>query len=175
MSAFFVSNNNNNMIHIKTGNVLDIPTGVIVHGCNSRGVMASGIAKEVKERFPRAFDVYHCAYSTAIAGGAPGLPMGSFTVAEVAKDKFIVNLITQENYGRDQNVQYVDYDAVYAGFGEILKCKALCLSADFGNDLNFPRIGCGLGNGDWDVISVIIDEVIPDQWVTKNLWLFGDK
>ena len=37
--------------HIKFGNILDAK-GIIMHGCNAQGVMGSGLAKDIRERWP---------------------------------------------------------------------------------------------------------------------------
>jgi O-acetyl-ADP-ribose deacetylase (regulator of RNase III) len=35
----------------------------------------------------------------------------------------------------------------------------------------FPKIGAGLGGGDWEIISTIIDVTIPDEF-QKTLYLY---
>lgn len=35
-------------ILFKTGNILDVREGIIVHGCNLKGVMGSGLALQIK-------------------------------------------------------------------------------------------------------------------------------
>lgn len=40
------------MIEYRKGNLLDITSGVIVHGCNMRGVMGSGVALAIRNKYP---------------------------------------------------------------------------------------------------------------------------
>ncbi|PYH87727.1 phosphatase [Aspergillus ellipticus CBS 707.79] len=49
------------------GSLLDAPDGAaLIHACNSRGVWGKGVAKELKARYPTAFEVYrsHCHWFT---------------------------------------------------------------------------------------------------------------
>jgi len=36
------------MIKVNKGNLLDVTSGIIVHGCNAKSVMGSGVALAVK-------------------------------------------------------------------------------------------------------------------------------
>lgn len=116
---------------------------VIVHGCNIGHRFGAGIAKQIAIQFPGAYKV-DCAtpkndvsklgdFSLYYHSDAPGV---------------IVNLYTQADVGG--GVQ-VDYDAVVVGFSRIRQM--------FNNlRIGIPRIGAGLGGGDWGVIENIIDQ-----------------
>ena len=41
------------------GNIFDCTENIIVHQTNCQGVMGSGIAKQVKERYPEVFNAYY--------------------------------------------------------------------------------------------------------------------
>lgn len=131
----------------------------IVHGCNAQGRMGSGIALEVKERFPEAYDAYMKHYSST------GLVTGEIIPFPVREDIILVNGITQEFYGYDGK-RYVSYDAIQNVFS-----KTYELMDAFGSrsTLHFPLIGAGLAGGDWDIISTIIDKTVPD---THNKYLY---
>jgi O-acetyl-ADP-ribose deacetylase (regulator of RNase III) len=161
------------MIQTKQGNVLDIEHGVIVHGCNSHGVMRSGIAKEVRERWPGAFEIYVKEYIESVNQGLTGLPLGGFTIYEVSPTKYIINAITQKNYGRDPNIVYLDYVALGEAFQDIANGPITNLIGDIllNHGLHFPLIGCGLANGKWDIVGPIIDRLVSDA-VPKTLWMF---
>lgn len=70
----------------------------------------------------------------------------------------VVNLMTQEDYGRDPYRVYVDYDAISRGFEAVLAPLAL----DTGLPVYFPKIGCGLANGDWQEVSRRIEAAMPE-------------
>jgi O-acetyl-ADP-ribose deacetylase (regulator of RNase III) len=146
------------MINIIEGNLLDVDKGIIVHGCNARGVMGSGIALQIKQRYPLAYKEYLNAHT--ISGSVLG------TVSYVFLGKLVVvNAVTQESYGRE-NYRYVSYDAVAKCF-EMINNLALKLYTPV---VNFPLIGAGLGGGDWNIIESIIDSTLDDR-IEKNLWI----
>ena len=41
---------------IKHGDILSVANGIIVHQVNAQGVMGSGLAKQIREKYPMAFD-----------------------------------------------------------------------------------------------------------------------
>jgi O-acetyl-ADP-ribose deacetylase (regulator of RNase III) len=135
------------MIKTVKGNIFDFvkPNDAIVHGCNAQGVMGSGIALEVKQRYPGAFNAYvnhHLVH---------GLTLGDAIPYFDPKDKFwIINAVTQEFFGRDGK-RYVSYDAVADAFKRIRDAN------QHFDRLLFPLIGAGLGGGDWTVIQSIIE------------------
>ena len=146
------------------GNVLNISSGIVVHGCNAQCQMNSGIAGEIHQRFPSVFNEYAKVYKEE------GLNLGSVIFCSpFAKEKrgfWVANGITQEFYGRDPHTVYVDYTAVRQVFRTVYEhAKKLNL------DVHFPKIGAGLANGSWDVISIIIEEELKD--VPHSLWLLS--
>lgn len=145
------------MIETRYGNALDVEAGIIVHGCNCQGVMGGGIAREVRERFPSAYDVYYQKYKES------GLKLGEITFAEVAPNKFIVNANTQDNFG--YGVRQVSYDAVVVCFEEVMKLARLIeTDRKIRLDVIFPMIGAGLGGGKWPIIEASIDVTVSDDF-----------
>jgi O-acetyl-ADP-ribose deacetylase (regulator of RNase III) len=118
---------------------------VIVHGANCQCTMGAGIAKAIKSEFPEAFQ----ADLRTTKGDSSKL--GTISTAEVVRSGralTIVNAYTQLNY-RGPKVR-VDYDAIRDAMREVRR--------RFGEKrIGYPRIGAGLGGGDWDRISSIID------------------
>ena len=151
------------MIQTKFGDVLGVPSGIIVHGCNSVGVMGAGIALQIKNRFPDAFEEYKKEFIRH------GLALGTATVATVDTNKYIVNAITQTLSG-DRRRQ-VNYEAIAECFERVgLFHEKIEKQTGTNLDIVFPKIGAGLGGGNWDIISTIIDKTISDR-VNKILYL----
>ena len=122
----------------------------ILHGCNAQGVMGSGVAKVIKEQYFDAFAFYAKQYDDH------GLKLGDVQFVP-ANGKVIVNAITQENFGRDGK-RYVSYDAVAAA----MKTVNRVLKLSGYSELAMPKIGAGLGGGDWDTIARIIEQEMVD-------------
>jgi len=143
------------MITYKQGNILDVEEGVIIHGCNAQGVMGSGVALALRNAYPSVYDGY------IRTKNYMGLRLGSVSIVNVTPKLKVVNLISQEFYGRDSLVQYVDYDAIKEGFR-----KAYNHLLPHNPKIHIPKIGSGLGGGDWDIISKIIEEQMPTFDIT---------
>ena len=148
------------MLIERTGNVLDIDEGIIIHGCNSLGVMGSGIASQIKTRFPQAYEIYKQAHLDG------KLFMGSFTLVAVNDDplKIIVNAVTQKNVGHGKQVSYDAIESCFLGVNKLMKDLGLKIP------LCFPMIGAGLGGGNWRIIAEIIDSSVSNDF-EKILYL----
>lgn len=140
------------MIHYKKGNLLDVTSGVIIHGCNAQGVMGSGVALAVKEKYPKAYQVYKDFEARHT------LRLGSISQVRISNTQlYIANIITQEFYGRDPNTRYVSYGAVHLGFENLNNFHVEDIP------FHFPKIGAGLGNGDWNIIADLIELACPSR------------
>lgn len=131
----------------KRGDLLQCEEKCILHGCNSQGKMASGVAKAIRAKYPSAYTAYIASKSLG------GMNLGVLTFAPQEDGKLIINGITQEFYGRDGR-QYVDYEAVR----EVIKGVNWMAEQYNIPAVAMPKIGAGLGGGDWDIISRIIEE-----------------
>lgn len=142
-------------VTIMNGNLLDITEGVIAHGCNCQGVMGSGIAASIRDKYPKAYSDYRDAYLATHRryGKTNYLPLGDIIPSQVTNKLTVVNLLTQEYYGRT-GMRYVSYDAIDRAFVSLAK---YCVET--GHDtVNVPLIGAGLGGGNWRVIYTIMEE-----------------
>lgn len=147
------------MLTLTKGNLFEratLETDVIIHGCNCQGVMASGFAKTVRQLYPNAYDAYMAPTST-------GRQLGTFSYSVKAGCPTVVNLLTQQTYGRDPAVRYVSYDAVDVGLRSVVEY--------FGTDVKYhiPFIGAKLGNGDKRILLAIFD--VAFAVVDATLWL----
>lgn len=50
------------MIRYIKGDLLETDAPVIVHGCNCQGVMGSGVAKQIKEKYFTVYEIYRKIY-----------------------------------------------------------------------------------------------------------------
>lgn len=131
----------------RKGDALKGPEEFLAHGCNAKGVMGSGIALAIKTKYPKAYDYYKCVYD------AEGLTLGvvyEYTYPE----KMILNCITQPTYGKTG--VHVSYDAIRTCMTRI---NYIVQDEDQIPHVAMPLIGAGLGGGDWQIISKIIEEV----------------
>ncbi len=124
---------------------------LIIHGCNCFCTMGAGIARQIKETCPKAFE--------ADAATRPGdeSKLGNYTCARIQTGEHrltVVNGYTQFNYAGPGVL--ADYDAIEALFTKI--------RTDFeGQRIGYPKIGAGLAGGNWDRISRIIDRALDGE------------
>ena len=155
------------MLIIKEGNLFEHvkAPGVVAHGCNAKGKMQSGFAKEIRLRFPGNYVTY------AEAHAQEGLRLNDVILhAEETPDGtiHIANLITQEDYGRDPGVVYIDYDAIE---------HTLRIVKDFATKSNlpihFPFIGGGLGGGGHhrllSIFNTVFDDYDATLWINEHI------
>lgn len=148
------------------GDLLESPESCIIHGCNAQGVMGRGIALAIKQRLPFAYDAYRETYERR------GLTLGEVVWAfntgnqRGLRSRIVGNAITQPHYdvAHQVNGMNVDYDAIRSCIQKIDRfVTATWTNEDldeFGKltRVGFPKIGAGLGGGDWEVIAQIIED-----------------
>jgi O-acetyl-ADP-ribose deacetylase (regulator of RNase III) len=157
---------------IKFGDILTAD-GIVIQGCNAQGAMNSGLAKNIRDKWPEIF----VPYSNFINKNKGKNIMGEIIPFASSSPPFaiIMNCITQEFYGRDHNTKYVSYEAIDKAFRNVYAWikESRHLQEDL--CINYPLIGAGLANGDWAIISAIIDKVAeeedPTGTVRRILWI----
>jgi len=143
----------------KTGDLLECSETVIAHSCNAQGVMGSGIAAQIRATYPSVYDAYRKIYDER------GLTLGETIWVKIDDNRYVVNLIGQDKYGRNPDIVYANYDAIRHAIREI---NAVCFETQnvgYSKSIEsvaFPLIGAGLANGSWKVISKIIEEESHD-------------
>lgn len=134
------------------GDLLDAKANYIAHGVNCQGVMGSGVAKVIKEKFPEVYREY-----SAILNAFPkSILLGYCQIVPIENYNYkgVLNLFTQFNYGYDKK-RYVNYKAIVDSF-------TLLNNRCNGKLIAIPKIGAGLGGGDWNIIKELIDDSTPN-------------
>lgn len=123
---------------------------VIIHGCNCLNVMGSGIAAEIKSKYPLAFEAD---IKASTIWKEPVAKLGNFSTATVVSPNntpfIIVNAYTQVNFS-PRGIDHFEYES----FHVIL--KKLLVLAKSGVRFGFPYIGMGLAGGDSNRIIPMI-------------------
>lgn len=89
--------------------------------------------------------------------------LGSAVITEIQPGKlYVAGIYGQDDYGCTG--QYTQYPAVEQGLKRV---------SEFAKQHNLPvylpyGIGCGLAGGDWNIVSTIIHDVIPDAIIIRR-------
>lgn len=148
--------------------LLDAEETIIAHGVNTKGTFASGVAKQIAEEWPRAKIAYDYAYASS------GMYLGSvhWVAIDGTEKQWLAHVSTQTSYGREPHIRYVSYDAVDKGLRRVVEdAKERGLMRKSWSAIAIPMIGAGLGNGDWGVITHIIQKIELDLSVQFNVYV----
>lgn len=164
------------MIYWKKGNLLESDCDYICQQVNCMGKMNSGIAKQIREKWPIVYQNYmaKCNFSHPSGYIRPELLLGDIQIVGLWDDynetKFhqsVINMYSQLNYGYDGR-RYTSYDAFWNCVNLIKQ------SVPTDKKIGFPyNIGCGLGGANWNVILTMIDTVLTDY--TVEIYVLEDK
>ena len=138
----------------KNGNILYCQEKALIQQVNCMNKMGSGLAKAIYTKWSVVKREYHNVFIHI----PNTILLGEVLVVDVG-NKFVFNAFSQYKCGKDGK-QYTDYDAVQTCFERTLM-HMTDLNID---DLAVPyQYGCGLGGGNWDIVSEIIDGVLKDR------------
>jgi len=134
---------------------------VIVHGCNCLCNFGAGIALQVFKIYPEA---YYVDKKTKYKDASK---LGTFTswtghnIYDYSRDITIVNAYTQFY----PNIASKPFD--YNAFETVLpKIK----DSFHNKTIAFPKIGCGLAGGDWNIVSKMIEDCFKEKEIKVYLW-----
>ena len=164
-------------IYYKTGNLLEAPVDYICHQVNCQGRMASGIAKQIRDRWPIVYEQYMAGInerrkkveelcgqwesqidvSETLLGHGQNIP--------VSDNLTVINMFAQEYYGYDGK-RYTSYDAFWSCLGHIKEFVPK------GSKIAFPyKIGCDRGGATWEVIYMMIVTTLGSDYDIEFCYL----
>lgn len=162
------------MIKVIDGNLFDTDAKFICHQVNCMGKMGSGVALQIKERFPHVYEEYRRVASSNMLGKVQIVPTnqkyigydcGYITIP--SSEQWICNFFSQSNYGYDGK-QYTSLDALEACF-ERMSGLVHEKNNNFGAKIAMPyKIGCVRGGANWDEVYQMMENVFKDCSV--ELW-----
>jgi O-acetyl-ADP-ribose deacetylase (regulator of RNase III) len=134
------------------GDLLAAPQRLICHQVNCQGAMGSGVAKQIKDRYPYAYEKYKklCSLQEQKIS-----LLGTCQIIEYNNKRAIANLFGQWNYGYDGS-RYTKYVALAAALGEAFREASVW----YDKEIALPyKIGCDRGGADWNLVSIFIGEL----------------
>lgn len=168
------------------GDLFNTDCEVIAHQVNCIGVMGSGIAKTIREKYPETFNKYKLSINLLDHNCLGGCLL-------IKENKtYIANIFGQFSYKGNEDY-YLDkyrspalnpdpkdtYFSIYTGLRytnyEAFYNALIKLRTDMNrNELNsiaFPyKIGCDRGGGSWRVIESMIDDVFENTNIKVKIY-----
>lgn len=146
------------MVRIIKGDLMESSAKYICHQVNCQGAMRSGVAKQIREKWPVVFDRYKAACDKY--KDKRDELLGKIQCVKVEEGTAVINIFGQNKYGYDGN-QYTDLDALCTA------CKYIASKVKAGETIAMPyRIGCGLGGGDWGKVLDMLTDVFREHHLT---------
>lgn len=165
------------MRHVLGNPVEEVKQGIILQQVNAQGVMGSGIAKEIREKWPIVWDDYSSIIKPtrsvhpgagAQHPGAGAQHLGKVIPVQVEPGLWVLNIVGQQFFGRDAR-RYTSYDALDVGLNEV--AHFMDFHSIKGQDVHHPLMGCGLGGGAWGVVERLIETHLGTEtalWTLKS-------
>lgn len=161
LCSLFMLNHNGiiDMIHFKTGNILNTEAEALVNTVNTVGVMGKGIALAFKKAFPENFKHYKKACD------ARELKPGDLFITQTGKisPKYIINFPTKIHWREKSKIEYI---------AQGMERLVQAIEEKGIQSVAIPPLGCGNGGLNWkDVKQVIMNELkkLPDD---KEIMIF---
>lgn len=152
------------MITIIDGDLLSSNADIIAHQVNCQGKMNSGVAKQIREKYPDVYNVYMKWCEMCVK--YKDVLLGRCQLVKTRNGKLIANLFGQLGYGYDGK-QYTDLNALKNAMINLRDYHIRYM--DKATVVAMPyKIGCARGGANWDDVYKIIDEIFKDY--TVELW-----
>lgn len=142
------------MVKIIDGNLFDSKANIICHQTNTHGIMGSGVAAEVKKRYPKVFNSYREDFENGL------LKLGYVNFTTAKQNQVIANMCGQDKFGYDGK-QYTNYNALQKCLNRVL---AFAINEyDIKPTIAFPYLmSCYRGGGDWNIVYKMIENTFKD-------------
>lgn len=146
-------------IEYKKGDATNItPRGdnidVIAHVCNNRGVWGAGFTSAISKRWKEPERSYRSTENYRL--GTTDICVKN----DIPDHLVIANMVAQDGYKSIYNPKPVQYWALASCFVSLGNYIVSVLPDD--TWVHMPRIGCGLGGGDWNDVENIIKYTLSD-------------
>jgi len=121
---------------------------VFCHSANCFHIMGGGIARIVKEKYPRAYEV------DCMTERGSKLKLGNYSTAKISENKFIINMYGQYDTGFNFSDRATSYDAIYDALKSTI---TIVENLDISCILIPHGLGSGLGGAKWEIIEKMIE------------------
>lgn len=129
------------------GDATDLPAGqrvILAHGCNDAGRWGAGFTAAINRRWPDVQGAY-LAWEGGTTPVLRTLGQVQFLSPRGAENVVVANMITQRGVRSSRVPMPLDRGALGTCLLTVLRA-----AGTHGYRVYMPRVGCGLGGGQWD-------------------------
>lgn len=133
--------------------LFDAPIDILAHGCNCQNVFGSGVALQVKETFPEAYEEY------IQTKKGDSTKLGNIQLVKVADSgiQWVCNMFTQDSFGYDGK-KYTNLEALWCCL------EKLSTIANTNLVIGIPYKLCSdRGGAPWSVVLAMINHFFADS------------
>lgn len=142
------------------GDILDAKHGIIAHQVNCQMVMGAGLAKQIRNKYPRVYEEY-----ISVMKMVPiNQRLGKCQIVSISNMLFFANLFGQFDY-KSVGLK-TDYGALGMALRQLQRWRTISKLDNLPVFIPYG-IGCGLGGGDWKIVEGIIRDAIPDAIIVR--------
>jgi len=134
---------------------------ILIHCCNTIGVMGAGIAKTIRNKWPIVYVEYNKTYISK------GLNLGETQFIKVNNDLVVANMIGQEGIGFVNGIPPIRYEAIDSCLKRVSET-----AKKYNASVHAPRICCGLAGGKWETIEKLIVKNLCENDIGVTIYDF---
>ena len=140
---------------------------IIAHVCNDVGQWGAGFVRALSARWPHPEREYYRWFNRLTS--QPFALGETQLVATSQASVWVANMLAQRGIGgrdgRHQRTRRIQYDAL-----ERCLRSVAALATSLRASVHMPRIGCGLGGGDWSRVERLIDRTLLRAGVQVHVY-----
>jgi O-acetyl-ADP-ribose deacetylase (regulator of RNase III) len=147
------------MIKHITKDITTVTSGIICSQVNCMGVMGSGVALAIKNKWPKVYDRYVKLHE--IYKEQQWRLLGSFQKIRLDDNLFIINLFGQYDFGYDGQ-RRTEYGSLAESLNKLSTELYQMLREN--DDIYIPyKMGCDRGGGDWNIVYDMIKTLLDND------------
>jgi len=133
---------------------------IITHICNDRGRWGKGFVLALSKRWREPAQAFKAWFKEA-----NGFELGAVQFVQVASEVWVANLVAQHGLRAQSGTPRIRYEALRMCLKKVAE-KAKELNAT----IHMPRIGCGLGGGEWTLVEPIIVKTLSEEDIEVTVY-----
>lgn len=140
----------------------------LIHVCNDSGGWGRGFVLAVSNRWPKPEELFRKCFNDKV-----GCFLGDIQIQYVGDANNpnnhvnVVNMVAQHGYISPSNPTPLDYDALQIC---LTKIKNFIKNNESNISIHAPKIGAGLGGGDWNTIETMLIKTFIDEKIPVTIY-----